>query len=238
MTTAQNICDGILRQISSVTPGEAIDGNEAANVLTVINRLIAAFSMEWGLINAIVKEGFSLTVGTTSYTIGSGGNFDTVRPDTIFNQWIYDTIAGIRYPLKMLTDNRYNSITLNTVQSIPKAIYYDPQYPLGVIYIYPTSGLTTYQLWLESYKPVAQFSTLNSTLNLPGEYFEELVMLGADELAPEYGYQMTQRQLQKLEEVKEHMKARNFKVSVANFDAAINGDGRMMGGTILDGFVS
>lgn len=238
MTTAQNIVDGVLRQISSVTPGEAIDGNEAANALIVINRLIAAFSMEWGLINAIVREGFNLTVGTTSYTIGSGGDFNTTRPDTIFNQWIYDTIAGIRYPLKMLTDNQYNSIVLNTVQSIPKGIYYDPQYPLGIIYIYPTSGLTTYQLWIESYKPVAQFSTLNSTLNLPAEYFEELVMLGADELAPEYGYQMTQRQLQKLEEVKTNMKARNFKVSVANFDAGLKGDGRLMGGTILDGFIS
>lgn len=238
MTTGQDIAYGALRQISSVTPGEPIDGSEASNVLTVINRLLAAFSMEWGLINVITQEQFALSVGQTSYTIGPGGNFNTVRPDTIFNVWVYDTLSAIRYPIRMLSDNQYNAITLNTIQSIPKAIYYDPQFPLGVIYIYPTSSLTTYQLWLESYKPIAQFPTLTSTMNLPGEYFEELVMLTADELAPEYGYELTQRQIQKIERVRDLMKARNFKRAVASFDAAINGSSRMTGGTILDGFIS
>lgn len=238
MTIAQDIVYGTLRQISSVTPGEPIDGTEASNALTVINRLLAAFSMEWGLINAVTAESFPLVVGQTSYTIGTGGNFNTLRPDTIFNQWLFDSSSGIRYPLKMLSDNEYNAITLNTIQSIPKAIYYDPQYPLGIIYMYPTASLTTYQLNIESYKPMAQFANLNSTMNLPGEYFEELVMLAADELAPEYGYEMTQRQMQKIDRVKELMKARNFKRWTASFDPAINGNSRVSGGTILDGFVS
>ena len=234
-TTGQDIIYGALRQISSVTPGEPIDGTEASNALTVINRLLAAFSMEWGLIQDVTAESFPLIAGQKSYTIGSGGNFNTVRPDKIFNQWIFDSLSGIRYPLQMLTDNQYQGIMLNTIQSIPKAIYYDPQYPLGIIYMYPTASLTTYQLNLESYKPMAQFATLSSTMNLPGEYFEELVMLTADELAPEYGFEMTQRQIQKVDYVKDLMKARNFKRSVAVFDSAINNGAR---GTILDGFVS
>lgn len=238
MTTGQDILYGALRQISSVTPGEPIDGGEAANALTVINRLLAAFSMEWGLIQEVTVESFPLVVGQVSYTIGIGGNFNTVRPDTIFNQWIFDTQAGIRYPLKSLSDNQYQAIMLNTIQSIPKAIYYDQQYPLGVIYLYPTASLTTYQLNLESYKPMVQFATLTSTMNLPGEYFEELVLLTADELAPEYGYEITPRQIQKIDRVKELMKARNFKRSVAGFDPAINGQSRLSGGTILDGFIS
>lgn len=238
MVTAQDICYGILRQISSVTPGEPIEGTEASNALTVVNRLLAAFSMEWGLINVTTTEQFALSVGQVSYTIGTGGNFNTVRPDKIFNQWIFDTISGIRYPLNLISDNQYNAITLNTIQSIPKAMYYDPQYPLGVIYIYPTSSLTTYQLWLESYKPMTQFATLTSAMNLPNEYFEELVMLGADELAPEYGYELNQRQVQKIDRVRDLMKARNFKRSVSGFDPAINGAPSLTGGTILDGFVS
>lgn len=238
MTTGQNIVDGALRQISSVTPGEPIDGSEASNALTVVNRLLAAFSMEWGLINVITKDTFSLVVGQTSYTIGTGGNFNTVRPDKIFNQWLFETTSGIRYPIDSVSDNQYNAITLNTIQSIPKVIYYDPQYPLGIIYIYPTASLTTYQLNLESYKPIAQFSTLTSTMNLPNEYFEELVMLTADELAPEYGYELNQRQMQKIDRVRDLMKARNFKRTVSAFDPAINGQSRMTGGTILDGFIS
>lgn len=238
MTTGQDIVSGALRQISSVTPGEAIDGNEASNALTVLNRMLAAFSMEWGLINVITAEEFPLVVGQTSYTIGPSGNFNTVRPDTIFNQWIFDTQAQIRYPLKQLSDNQYNSITLNTIPSIPKGIYYDPQYPLGIIYIYPTAGLTTYQLNLESYKPIAQFSNLTATMNLPGEYFKSLVYLLAEDLAPEYGYELSQQQMMNIERARSYLKSRNFKRSVANFDPGINGQGRVVGGTILDGFIS
>jgi hypothetical protein len=238
LTTCQDVLYGALRQISSVTPGEPIDGTEASNALTVINRLLAAFSMEWGLIQDVTVENFPLVVGQVSYTWGIGGNFNSVRPDKIFNCWIYDSQAGIRYPLKVLSDNQYQGIMLNTISSIPKAIYYDQQYPLGIVYIYPTASLTTYSLYTETYKPIAQFATLTSTMNLPGEYFEELVMLTADELAPEYGYEMTQRQIQKVDYVKDLMKARNFKRSVAEFDSAINGSAHLAGGTILDGFIS
>ena len=237
MTTGQDILYGALRQISSLTPGEPVDGGEAANALVVMNRLLAAFSMEWGLIQDVTVESFPLVVGQVSYTWGIGGNFNSVRPDHIFNCWLYDSQAGIRYPITRLADNQYQSIPLNTIESIVKAIYYDPQYPLGIVYTYPTASLTTYSLFFESYKPMAQFATLNSTMNLPGEYFEELVMLTADELAPEYGYEMTQRQIQKVEYVKDLMKARNFKRSVAVFDPGVNQGGQPWG-TILDGFAS
>ena len=228
--------------MSSVTPGEAIEGTEASNALTVINRLLAAFSMEWGLIQDVTVETFPLIVGKGTnlnpYTIGAGGDFNTVRPDKIFNQKLYDSQSGIYYPLTMLSDNQYNSIPLNSIESIVKAIFYDPQYPLGLIYTYPTASLTTYQLWLESYKPMAQFATLTSTMNLPGEYFEELVILLMDELAPEYGYELSQKQERKVETVKDLMKARNFRRSTLTFDQAINGAKHIPGGTILDGFVS
>lgn len=242
MTTGQDLVYGMLRQISSVTPGEPIDGVEASNALTVLNRLLAAFSMEWGLINSTTIEYFPLILGKGTnlnpYTIGPGGDFNTVRPDSIFIAKIYDTQAGIYYPLKIVADNQYRAITLDNIPSIPKSLYYDEQYPSGNIYIYPIAGLTTYQLYLESIKPMAQFSTLTSAMNLPGEYFEELVLLGADELAPEYGYELSQRQVQKIEDVKQKMKARNFKRAAASFDSAINGQSRMAGGTILDGFIS
>lgn len=238
MTTGQDIVYGALRLVSSATPGEPIEGTEAGYALTVLNELLAGFSMEWGLINSTTIESFPLVVGTTSYTIGTGAAFNTVRPDTIFNQWLFDTVSGIRYPLRMLSDNQYQAIPLNTIQSIPKAIYYDDQYPLGVIYVYPTAGLSTYQLFLESYKPIMQFTTLTTSMNLPGEYFKALKLLLADEIAPEYGFEITGQLAKNIDKARDMLKARNFKRSVAGFDAAINGQSRMAGATILDGFIS
>lgn len=236
MAIANDIIGGALRLISSLTPGEAVNGAEASNALTVLNRLLAAFSMEWDLINTTVIEPFPLIINQISYTYGVGGNLNSIRPDTIVNQWIYDTVAGIRYPLKQVSDWEYNWITLNTIGSIPKVIYYDPQFPLGVLYIYPVAGGSNYQLNIESKKPMAQFATTASSMNLPGEYYEELVMLLADELSVEYGFEMPQKLQQKIDRVRELMKARNFKRTVATFDPAINGGTRY--GTILDGFAS
>lgn len=233
---ASDIIYGALRNISSVTPGEAIEGTEVTNALTVLNQLMAAFSMEWGLINVPTLEAFPLIVGQTSYTIGTGGNFNTVRPDTIFNQWLYDSSSQIRYPIKQLADNQYNAIPLDTIQSIPKAIFYDPQYPLGIIYIYPVAALTTYTLNIESIKPIAQFSTVTSAMNLPGEYFKTLKLLLADELAPEYGFEITGKLAENIEKARMLMKSRNFRRATASFDAGITGKNR--GGTILDGFIS
>lgn len=236
MVAAIDIISGALRLISSLTPGEAVTGDEAANALVVLNEMLAAFSMEWGLINSTTIESFPLIVGQTSYTMGPSGNFNTVRADTIFNVWLYDTVAAIRYPIQQLSDNQYNSIPLNTIPSIPKAIYYDDQYPLGVVYVYPTAGVSTYQLFLESIKPIAQFSSQEATMVLPGEYFKALKLLLADELAPEYGYEITGKLAQNIERARDLLKARNFKRAVAGFDAGLNG--RQIGGTILDGFIS
>jgi hypothetical protein len=232
---ANDIISGALRLCTSVTPGESIEPTEAGDALIVLNRLLAAFSMEWGLINVVTPEAFPLST-LTSYTIGIGGSFNTVRPDTIFNAWVYDTIALIRYPIRMLADNQYNAIPLNTIQSIPKAIYYDPQFPLGIIYVYPVASYSNYILNIESYKPIMQFPALTTAMNLPGEYFETLVLLLVDELAPEYGFEIPQRLVQKIDNARTMMKARNFKRSVASFDAGIQGQNR--GGTILDGFIS
>lgn len=233
MTIAIDIIGASLRLISSATPGEAVNGTEASNALTVLNRLLAAFSMEWGLINQTTIEPFPLLVNQVSYTIGVGGDFNTVRPDIIVNQWLYDTVADIRYPIDQISDWQYNAITKNDIGSIPKVIYYDAQFPLGVIYVYPVAGTTNYVLNLESKKPMAQFLTLNDQMNLPGEYYEELVMLLADELAPEYGYEIPQKLASKIDRVRDLMKARNFKRTVATFDYPTRG---VRNGSILDGW--
>lgn len=234
---AIDIISGALRLISSLTPGEAVEGTEAGNALVVLNQMLAGFSADNGLINSSVFESFPLVVGKTSYQIGTGApDFNTVRPDEIINQWLYDTVSLIRYPIDSITDIEYNAITLNTIQSIPKVIYYDSgQFPYGVIYIYPVSSLTTYQLNIESIKPIMQFATLSTAMNLPGEYFKALKYLLADELAPEYGFEIPQQLAKKIQDANMMIKAKNFRRTVAVFDNAINGERR--GGTILDGFV-
>lgn len=221
-TTANDIIAGALRLISSLTPGEPIPGDEAGNALIILNDMIASWSAESNMPAFTTKETFNLTQNQQSYTIGTSGtpDFNTVRPDAITNCYLTDTAAGIDYDMEFLTQEQYNMIALKSIAGIPHWLYYDPQYPNGKIYIYQTAGTTTFQLTLESLKPVAQFSLLTSTLSMPPEYTHALKMLLADLLSFEYGFEIQpgSHLANEIARCKAMIKAKNAKRVTAGFD--------------------
>jgi hypothetical protein len=220
MTTANDIVSGALRLISSVTPGEAISGEEAANALTILNDMIASWSAESNMPPFKTKETLTLVQNQQSYVIGTSGSpdFNTVRPDEIIDVYFTDTTANIDYDGDFLTQEQYNGIALKSVGTIPHWLYYDPQYPNGKIYIYPVPGNTTFTMTIESLKPVAQFSALTSTLSLPGEYPHALKMLLADVLSFEYGFEKSPSLQMEIERCRSLIKAKNAKRVTAGFD--------------------
>lgn len=240
MTTANDIISGALRLISSSTPGEPIPGDEVNNGLVVLNQMLSSWSCDNLMIPFRTVDSLIPTiVGQESYTIGTSGspNINTVRPDEITNIWLTDTVSGIDYPMSPYTSAQYEYIPLKNIQSIPRWYYYDTQYPNGVIYIFPVSSATTYCLNIESKKPIMQFSTLTSTMNLPGEYFRAMRYLLADELAPEYGYniQPGSKLDENIKESRKMIKRKNTKNTVATFDAALSNRPFF---SILTGYIS
>lgn len=224
MTTAQDIVTGALRLISSTTPGEAIPGDEINNGLVVLNQMLASWSTDNLMIPYRSLDAFSLVVGQKSYTIGTSGmvNINSVRPDYITDAWLTDTLSGIDYPINFYTSQQYEDIPLKSIQSIPRWLYYDTQYPNGVINIFPTASATTYTLNIQSTKPIMQFATINSSMILPGEYFKAMRYLLADELATEYGFSIAADLAEKIKEARRMIKRKNTKNTVATFDAALN----------------
>lgn len=166
-------------------------------------------------------ESFSLVANQQSYTIGTGGNFNTIRPDIITNQWIHDTVSGLDYPVGIYTKEQYDAIPLKSIAAIPQWFYYDPQYPLGVIYLFPTSSVSSYQLTIESRKPIMQFALLTTAMALPGEYIKAIKYLLADELAPEYGFTIPQDMQQKIADSRKIIKRKNLNRVVATFDGGL-----------------
>lgn len=223
MTTANDIISAAIRQCASSTPGEAIPGDEVTNALTVLNDMIASWSAESFMPPFKTKTTFNLTQGKQSYTIGTSGSpdFNQTRPDAIASVFFTDTSnsPSVDYDGEVcMTQDQYNGITLKSVAGIPHWLYYDPQYPNGVIYIYQTAGNTNFTMTCELLMPVAQFSTVTSALSMPPEYTHAMKMLLADLLAFEYGYEMTQRQLGEIERCRSWIMAKNAKREAAGFD--------------------
>jgi len=136
MTTARTIIKRAMQENGVLTKGESPSGDEAADGLAALNNLISSWSNDSLLIYARVSESFPLVSGTASYTIGSGGYFNTARPLQILTA--YTRIGTTDYNMGIINSVDYDKIMQKSViTNIPEVLVYEPGYPLGTITIYP-----------------------------------------------------------------------------------------------------
>lgn len=147
-----------------------------------LNGMLGAWGRKRLIIRGIVSESFPLVVAQSVYTIGVGGNFDTSWPFQILDAYIRDN-NGIDYPVNIITREQYNSISVKTVDGRPEYLYYDPQYPTGVIRLYYVPDATD-TLFIDSQKVITSFSDVDSSITLPPEYEEALEYNLSLRLAP------------------------------------------------------
>lgn len=200
-TSALDIITGAARLIGVVFKSEVLDSDEANDGLKSLNEMLDSWSNDSLVINAYTTEGFSLT-GAASYTIGTGGNFNTSRPINIIDAIV--RLSNIDYALKIITPEEYQTeiVDKSVTTQIPRYLVYDNAYPLGNIKIYevPTSGST---LVLQSNKPLSNLSALTTTVDLPPGWKRALKYNLAIDIAPEYGAEAIQTAQQILPQAKE-----------------------------------
>lgn len=186
MTTARDIIKKSLQKIGALVKGEAPAADEADDGLDSLNQLIESWANDSLLCYARTWESFSLSGGTASYTIGSGGTFNTTRPFDIVQAYVRN--GTIDYALGYIDDQAYNSISFKSIQGIPEFINSDNAYPLATLRLYPVPS-AAYTLFLLTEKPLTGFATLDTSVSLPPGWERALIHNLALELAPEYQQQ-------------------------------------------------
>jgi len=207
--------------LGSIGKGESPDSDEANDGLVSLNTMLDSWSNESLALYATLQENFALVASTNSYTIGSGGVFNTTRPVKITNAFIRDS-NNIDIPVKVLRSrDSYDLITLKTSSSTyPQYLYYDTAFPLGTIYLWPTpSAVTT--LYLDSYKQLQQFAALTTALAMPPGYERAIVYNLAMEIASEYGVTPSPIVMSIAVESKAILKRINQKDMIARVDPAM-----------------
>lgn len=183
MTTARDIITGAVKLLGSLRKGETLDADEAADGLVALNEMISSWGNSSLLIPSRTWESFNISSGT-AYTIGSGQTLNTTRPISI--QRAFTRISNIDYPLTYLTDEEYEDISFKSIStSIPEYYTYDNAYPYGTIRLYPSLA-TSAELHLLSEKPLTEFTTLNTSVDLAPGVKRALRFNLAIDLAPEY----------------------------------------------------
>jgi len=189
MTTALTLITKALQKNGVLTKGETPDADEANDALDVLNEMLGSWSNEDLMVASLTQETFPLTGGVASYTIGVGGDFNTSRP-LFINKGSFVRSGTTDYPLKEISTENYNSmIVQKNVGGIPECLSYSNSHPLGVIKLYPVPS-EGYTLYLLSEKPIAEFATLDTDIDLPAGWARAIIYSLAIELAAEYGQQV------------------------------------------------
>lgn len=194
--TASALIASSLKIIGVLASGESPSNNEASDALITLNDLIDSWSNEQLLIPNKVREVFPLVSGQQSYTMGVGGNFNTARAQKIENAIIQlaQNSPVIELPMKILNQDEYASIILKTLAStFPLYVYADGSYPLDSLSFWPVPNTTVNNVVLYSWKPLADLTSLTTTLSLPPGYQRALKYALALELAPEYGKMLSEQ---------------------------------------------
>lgn len=167
--TASTMILSSLRRIGEKAVGGTLTTAEQTDYLYDLNAFMGLQGLDRMLIPHLIEDSVSLTASDGGYTIGPGGDINTVRPLKIEQAWVRDS-GDADTPVEVIDSEAYDLIVLKTVDgSYPRWLYYDPTTPLGTVKLYPEpgSGLT---LYLSSWKGLQKFNGIAVPLNLPDGY--------------------------------------------------------------------
>lgn len=228
IVTEQSVLDTIkraLRLIRVLGEGEEPSDQEARDCLMAWNGLLDAWGIERLMLYELIEESFTWPASTISRTIGSGGNFDTVRPVKIESAFTRDS-ANNDTPLTLIERQDYDRIGMKSEDGsiYPDWLFYDPSYPLGSLYlVYPPSSSVS--LFLSSWKPFTQFTSFATKIAYPPGYKRAFDYNLAVEIAPEFGATPSPEVMRQARDTKRHIKSLNLSSMVSQIDSALVSSG-------------
>lgn len=192
MSTVSDLIKGSLRLIGAIAQGETPTSQDSADALSALNDMLESWSNDGLMLFNRTIEAFTLTPSTSSYTFGTGGDFNSARPARLIQANIKQSGDNSEFPVRIINSDEYSRIVDKTLQStIPQCIYYNDNFALGVVYVWPVPSAAN-SLILYSDKPLSAFSAISDTVSLPPGYKEAMRYNLAMRLSPEYGKAISQ----------------------------------------------
>ena len=215
--TAQTLIKAALRSINAIATGETPTAAEVADGLEALKIMLRSWSAENIMVYSIVFDTLAMT-GASTYTIGSGGDCDTIWPETI-NGAVIDTI----YQVRMIGEARYRSMSRALPDgAIAGFMWYNPVYPLGVLYPAPKGGSS---MVISSQKALTDPDTLTTPVAFPTSYDAAIKWNLALELAPEYGKEPSAIVVARAQQTKNIIQSKNAAAQANEVDLSHLGRG-------------
>lgn len=234
MTTALDTVTGSLRLLGVVGASDVPSPEDTAVALTAFNEMLESWSTHNLAIFTPVDQVFTLTPGTSAYTLGPSGVWTGFRPIQIDQVRVsYQTII---YQVDELDNARFNAIPYPAQTGVlPIWFNYDPTVPNGTVNLWPVPTQAI-QIILSSNQQLAQIASLATTLVLPPGYKRAIRYNLAKDLQGEFGAPLSPLALQIAATSLGDIKRANVTPVRAEFDPALTDGGG--NGSRLANFIS
>lgn len=173
MDKVSSIIKAAARAKAAIDRFNDLDGAEYEDGLRALNAMLALWAAEGITIYNVITESFTLVTNKPSYTIGTGGDFNTTRPTDIYYALIRDA-GNNDYAVSVITDEEFDCIANKTTPGRPNRIQLKPGYPLATLTVYPVPLLSE-TIVLANTKVIASFASIDDDINLPPEFEEALI---------------------------------------------------------------
>lgn len=141
------------------------------------NWLLAQWARKRWLCYRLAEYSF-VSTGALTYSVGKGQTVDiNPRPDRVeyaFLRFLNNPQGNnlnVDIPISVIPSREnYSRITVKNIGTIAWKIFYDPVWPVGVLYPWPVPQASIYAIYVGFKVVVPRFSSLQQPINFPPEY--------------------------------------------------------------------
>lgn len=226
MTTVRDLITGSLRDLGALGVAEVASADEANDALMVLNQMLGIWQTESLMVYSRTEQNFPYISGQRTYTVGPGGDLNIPRPIRIDAAYARNPQLNDLdiYVCKSFQD--YADIVSKGAQStLITAIYYDPTYPLGTLYVWPIPSDSSYSLVLWLWGVLSTYTSVNNVVSLPPGYELAIRANLAVHLSPRYGRPVSNELAMMANQSKAQLKRTNVDVPTMGFDRSLGGSG-------------
>lgn len=186
--TVADIINEAFVALSVIQPGGTISSNMLNDAFLRLNQMWLSWGSEEATSNVWYSQTFTLTAGTATYTVGTGGTLVATASPVRILSW-FSKSGNFSGGGPVVGFEAFDSIAKDDVGSssvIAKAVGSDNAYSPTNIKVFPTPAATPGTLTLDYYAPMTAFTSTSQSLAL-APWFENALWLGlAVLLHPQY----------------------------------------------------
>ena len=178
--TASDVIKSAFRIIGVVGKSEVPSNDEMMDALQALNLMLEQWSARRLIVRGTMQFSNVLTANKYSYTIGTGGNFNTSKPIEITSAFIRDA-NNIDTGLDIISREEYDSYNDKLITAArPIALCFDAgaaqqASQMGtVLFYYIPDNSVTYTVFMQMQVALTNFTNLTSTVTFEAKYGEPM----------------------------------------------------------------